>query len=533
MTKRSTSALAALIVLFSAAAHTAETASTARVLQTMKRATQFMVHKVSRSGGYVWSYLPDFSRRWGEMEARPSMIWIQPPGTSSMGHLFLDAYHATSDEFYYAAAEAAAAALVRGQLPSGGWNYVVDFAGPESLREWYATVGRNGWRLEEFQHYSDNGTFDDQVTSEAAKFLLRLYVEKHDGRYRPALDRAIAFVLASQYEAGGWPQRYPTKSAGSPVYSAYLTFNDEVTAENIDFLILCYQVLGDARLVEPIRRGMDFFRATQQAAPQAGWALQYTLDLKPAGARTYEPKALVTDQSARNIGHLIRFYRLTGEAKFLAGIPAALTWLESTRAPPEWNVRKGTHPTFVELGTNRPLFVHRTGSNVVNGRYYVDYDHQATLAHYSAFRPIDVAALHAHYERARALSPAEAVKDSPLVARQASGFPRYFTAPATLTPLEAQGRLRDVLESLNAAGYWPAPLTYTSHPYRGDGARTVAPGDFRSTYVGDESDTSPFPDPTPQLGISTAAYIENMNVLIAVIRAGAASSPPAPPASGR
>ena len=40
------------------------------VLETMKRATTFMVEKVSTSGGYVWSYLPDLSRRWGEMEAR-------------------------------------------------------------------------------------------------------------------------------------------------------------------------------------------------------------------------------------------------------------------------------------------------------------------------------------------------------------------------------------------------------------------------------------------------------------------------------
>jgi PelA/Pel-15E family pectate lyase len=531
VTKRCTSALAALIVLVGAAAQAAETAPTARVLETMKRATRFMVHKVSRSGGYVWSYLPDFSRRWGEMEARPSMIWIQAPGTSSMGHLFLDAYHATHDEFYHAAAEAVGAALVRGQLPSGGWNYVVDFAGKESLREWYDTVGRNGWRLEEFQQYAENGTFDDQVTSEAAKFLLRLYSEKRDARYRPPLDKAIGFVLASQYEAGGWPQRYPTKAAGSPRYSAYLTFNDEVTAENIDFLILCYQVLGDSRLLEPIRRGMEFFRATQQPPPQAGWALQYTLDLEPAGARTYEPKALVTDQTARNVAHLIRFYRLTGERKLLAGIPDALAWLESTRLPPDWNIKRGTHPTFVELETNKPLFVHRKGSNVVNGHYYVDYDHQATLAHYSAFRPIDIAALREQYEQVRVLSPAEAIRDSPLEKR--SGFARYFTAPATLTPAGAQERLDVVLESITEEGYWPALLAYTSHPYVGKGRGAVAPGDFRSTYVGDETDTSPFPDPSPRLGISTATYIENMNVLIAVIRASGESSPPAPPAADR
>ena len=76
----------------------------------MKRATTFMVEKVAYKGGYVWSYLPDMSRRWGEMEAKPTMIWIQPPGTPSMGHLFLDAYHATGDEYYYRAAEQVASA---------------------------------------------------------------------------------------------------------------------------------------------------------------------------------------------------------------------------------------------------------------------------------------------------------------------------------------------------------------------------------------------------------------------------------------
>ena len=91
----------------------------------MKRATRFMVEKVSYRGGYLWNYLPDMSRRWGEMEARPTMIWLQPPGTSSMGHEFLDAYHATGDEYYYQAAEQVGAALIWGQHPSGGWTQII------------------------------------------------------------------------------------------------------------------------------------------------------------------------------------------------------------------------------------------------------------------------------------------------------------------------------------------------------------------------------------------------------------------------
>src|SRR5690606_36796795 len=112
---------------------------------TMKCATRFMAETASCRGGYVWNYLPDVSRLWGEMEARETMIWLQPPGTSSMGHVFLDVYHATGDEYYNRAAEQGAGALIWGQHPSGGWSYVADFAGDRSLKDWYATDGRNAW----------------------------------------------------------------------------------------------------------------------------------------------------------------------------------------------------------------------------------------------------------------------------------------------------------------------------------------------------------------------------------------------------
>ena len=167
-----------------------------------------------------------------------------------------------------------------------------------------------------------------------------------------------------------------------------------------------------------------------------------------------------------------------------------------------------THPTFIELGTNRPLYVHREGSNVVNGRYYVDYDPKNTIGHYSSFRAIDVAGLRRLYEEARAIPPAEVVKGSPL--EPGAGvipLPRFVAVDP------ARGDAAAIIAALNAEGYWPAPLVYTSHPYRGDGATTVAPGDFSRALVGDETDTSPFRDDA-LVGISTAAFIRNMSVLI-------------------
>ncbi|MEU2491693.1 hypothetical protein [Streptomyces sp. NPDC007883] len=95
-----------------------------------------MHEHVSYRGAYVWSYLPELSVTWGETEARRTMCWVQPPGTPSVGHGLLDAYHATGDETFLRAAERTGLALVRAQLPVGGWNHLHDFADEASLREW-------------------------------------------------------------------------------------------------------------------------------------------------------------------------------------------------------------------------------------------------------------------------------------------------------------------------------------------------------------------------------------------------------------
>jgi PelA/Pel-15E family pectate lyase len=489
--------------------------SRAEIERTMKRATQFMVEDLATNGGYVWSYLPDRSRRWGEIEATPSMIWVQPPGTATMGHLYLDAYHATSDEYYYEAAEKVAGALIAGQHRSGGWNYFIDFAGPAATKRWYETIGKNAWRMEEFQHYADNATFDDMGTSESAQFLLRMYVEKRDPKFRPALERAVNFVLDSQLPIGGWPQRWPS-DPNYPAYQSYITFNDDVAAENVKFLLMAYQHLGETRALDAITRGMNIYLLTQQGPPQPGWALQYTHDLKPAAARTYEPKALHTATTASNVEQLMSFYRLTGDTRFLARVPEALDWLESVRLPAP---RQGRNfPTFVEIGTNRPVYVHRRGSNVVNGEYYWDYSPEATLGHYSAFRNVDLPKLRREYEALRAMPVQEATEDSPILGSTTRPLPRFFvTGGMTGSDLNAgspDASIRQLIQSLNRQGWWPTPLKATSNPYRGDGPADAVPGDFRTSHVGDATDTSPYTTSSPVIGISTSTYIANMARLI-------------------
>ncbi len=493
-------------------------------LDNMKKATEFMVDEVSTNGGFLWHYLPDMSRRWGEMEAYDTMIWVQPPGTTTMGHLFLDAYHVTGDEYYWKAAENAARAVIWGQLDCGGWNYIIDFAGDRSLKEWYDTIGKNGWRLEEFQHYYGNATFDDDVSSDAAKFLLRMYLEKMNPAYKYPLDKAINFILESQYPIGGWPQRYPLRYEfshhGKPDYTSFYTFNDDVVWENVNFLIQCYQTLGEERFLDPILKGMNFYLITQQASPQAGWAQQYTMDLKPSGARTYEPNAILPGYTRSHIRLLLRFYRLTGEKKFLARIPEALDWLESSKLPESMTENgRYTHPVFVEIGTNKPIFVHRKGSNVIHGEYYYDYKDDKPVRHYGSKGRIDIEQLRREYETVKNISVEEATEGSPLIQGSHTGemtpqkqYSYSFSGVGSKVPGEED--VKKVIDALVSKNRWLSKNAQTSNPYIGDGTKTALTGEYASSHVGDETDTSPYRDESDREYITTRTYIRNMRVLL-------------------
>jgi PelA/Pel-15E family pectate lyase len=489
--------------------------------QTMLKATRFMVEKVSTNGGYLWYYTPDLSRRWGEMEAYKTMIWLQNPGTTSVGHMLLDAYRATGDEYYYQAAVTAANAIIWGQSIEGGWNYVIDFAGDKSLKQWYNTIGKNAWRLEEFHHYYGNSTYDDNITSNAARFLLRMYVTKMDPVYKPALDKAINFILKSQYPVGAWPQRYPLmydfSTEGHPDYTSYYTYNDDVIWQNIHFLIQCYLALGEQRFLDPIKRGMNFYLISQDGS--GGWGQQMDMNLETAGARTYEPKALLPRNTAGIVMQLLEFYQFTGDRKFLNPIPAAIHWLEQTVLPADKTENgRYTHAKFLELGTNKPLYPHRKGSNVKYGCYYVDGKDENLLSHYGGKSYIDIQELKNEYKRVFSMTAEEATRNSPLKeeAFTGTGIPQsyYDLSYERSTKIPDESAVRTIIQSLDKENRWLVKHGMTSNPYIGDGRKQEPTDAYVKTMVGDETDTSPYRDPSDNEYISTGDYVRNMNWLI-------------------
>ena len=426
----------------------------AEVVSAMKKSTDYMMDTVSNRGGFVSMYTEDLSRQWGEVPARRSMIWVQDPGTVTVAKMLLEVHEATGEEVFLNAARQCADALIWGQLPCGGWNYLIDFE-PEGTAKWYEEIGAHAWGWDEFYHFHGNATYDDLTTATAADFLLDLYTLTMDPAYRDAVMKVIEGMLASQYPVGGWPQRYPIHALPDGAghvedYSAYLTFNDDVILGNIKFLLKAHRLLGLRECRVSAERGMQFYLISQLGTPQAGWAQQYTLDIQPGAAREYEPRCVAPSQTVQNIYDLLRFYKVTGDRRYLRGIPDALDWLDRERLPEGHATAGQTHAQFVDIGTGKPLYAHREGPNRVEGRYWVDYTPGNFPDHYGMQITIDVAEIRKEYERVFALSPETAMKEETW---PVNGLPET-TGDEAKKILDAQDKKKGIwIENLSAADH--------------------------------------------------------------------------------
>ena len=237
------------------------------------------------------------------------------------------------------------------------------------------------------------------------------------------------------------------------------------------------------------------------------------MDLNPAGARTYEPLALLPSTTYKNAQLLLRFYELTGKQKYLDAVPKAIEWLELTMLSPESGEEgRYTHPTFVEPESNRAIFVHRKGSNVKYGRYYFDYHDTLLLSHYSGKTSIDPGKLKNLYDRLVS-SPVQTAAGDYILDDKTD----FKLNQAWLEEVPDKAAIRDILASLDETNRWLTRGAMISHPYAGDGKRREPTHKFAGTHVGDETDTSPFRDSTDQEYISTGLYIKNMRQLISYL----------------
>ena len=403
-------ALLLFVPLLTAAATPAAGPTAAETRGALRRAGAVFADRAAVRGGYVYYYSLDLSRRWGEGEATPTQVWVQPPGTPTVGGAFLDAHAATGDDVFLSAATAAAEALVYGQLKSGGWTNKVDFDPAGDPADYRNGKGRG-------RNFS---SLDDGQTSAAMRFLLRCD-RAHRGEHAAIAEAARVgtnALLNAQFAGGGFPQVFDGPSPAGPAGPARMpagdwrdlprvkaywtlpTLNDGLAGQVTDTLLFARDRYAaddpdlSAKCGAALKRLGDFLIAARLPAPQPGWAQQYDERMRPAWARPFEPPAVATAESQDAIAALLTLHAATGDDRFLAPIPAALEWLERSALP------DGSLPRFLELGTNRPLFMRRAGRS-----YEMTLDRSEAPRHYGWTGPSRVDELRTRLERRRRGEP--------------------------------------------------------------------------------------------------------------------------------
>lgn len=357
----------------------------AQALASAKRATAFLTNQVAERGGYLWKYSADLKLREGEGIVNSPTVWVQPPGTPSVGNAFVELYKASGDLQFLFAARQAADALRLGQMRSGGWQASVEFE-PDNRREW-------AYRSQPISEKAkDQSSLDDDTTQSALRFLINLddACEHSD----PTVHEMVIYGLSGllnkgQLSCGGFPQVWTQTKLDPPTevrhasfpdswdheYSGHNqywyrpTLNDDLAPAVLQTLLLAHTTYADEKYLDAARRLGDFLISAQLPAPQPAWAQQYSFDLKPIWARKFEPPAVTGGESQGAIETLLGIYEATGETKYLKPIPAALEYLSASALP------DGRLARFYELRTNRPLYLTR--------QYEITYDSSDLPTHYS------------------------------------------------------------------------------------------------------------------------------------------------------
>jgi len=229
-------------------------------------------------------------------------------------------------------------------------------------------------------------TIDNRTTYTQAAYLGRVITASllkssppaNLSKYKDAFNKAVDYLLSSQYENGGFPQFFPLKKG----YYTHITLNDDAMIGVLELLRDIAQKEDDYLFVDEARRSRCE-KAVARALPlilklqvaidgkRTVWAAQYDeFTLKPAAARKFEPVSLTSAESVGVVRFLMDVQDPTPEIK--DAIESAVRWFRANRIEGfSWERKNGSNSLtpdknaapiwarFYQIETMRPIFIGR------------------------------------------------------------------------------------------------------------------------------------------------------------------------------
>lgn len=290
-------------------------------------------------GGYAGITSVDGGARFGEElnePLGPRSVFMRPLGsTPRVGGCFLNAYHLTQGDRYLQLSRETARAVARTQHCTGAW----------------ASDASDTPDCKDPRNRSMKGlTLDEGMVAEAISFLMDVRaVSPQDHTWLdPVLVKALDFLVATQKPNGAWPFNFSEEP-----YASHATINDDLTTGHLRALLKGHQLFGHQRHAAAVEKAVAFLLRSQ--SPQGGWAQQYNDQGEAVAARSFEPAALSTIETAYVIRALMAMDRDHPDVRVRASIQRAASWLQKVRLAP------GRWARFHHVRTGKPIYADREG----------------------------------------------------------------------------------------------------------------------------------------------------------------------------
>ena len=216
------------------------------------------------------------------------------------------------------------------QREIGGWPKNIQMQNPLSEAE--------KQHLKALKSSTKEITTDNGATIQEMLFLSKMYAQTKDKKYENAFLKGLDYLLAAQYENGGWPQFYPLKKG----YYTHITYNDD---SMVNILNLLKEIKNNTNFyaIKPaddvlkkieiaFQKGIDCILKTQykQNGILTVWCAQHDENtLLPAKARAYELPSLSGAESAEIVMLLMSIENPSKE--IINAVESAVSWFEKVK----------------------------------------------------------------------------------------------------------------------------------------------------------------------------------------------------------